>query len=89
MKFCRNFRKYFCENIFSVNLFESSYQLSIPDSKVQGANMGPNWVLAAPDGPHAGPMNRVIRDVIGQIEAWTEWLTVCNYFQCVFVEDSF
>ena len=26
----------------------------IPDSKVHGANMGPTWVLSAPDGPHAG-----------------------------------
>ena len=32
-----------------------------PDSKVQGANMGPSWVLLAPDGPHAGPMNLAIR----------------------------
>ena len=24
----------------------------IPDSKVHGANMGPTWVLSAPDGPH-------------------------------------
>ena len=32
-----------------------------PDSKVHGANMGPTWVLSAPDGPHepcyhAGPL---------------------------------
>ena len=32
-----------------------------PDSKVHGANMGPIWVLSAPDGPHAGPMNLAIR----------------------------
>ena len=36
---------------------------SIPDSKVHGANMGPTWVLPAPDGPHVGPMNLAIRDV--------------------------
>ena len=35
----------------------------IPDSKVHGANMGPTWVLSAPDGPHVGPMNLAIRDV--------------------------
>ena len=28
-----------------------------PDSKVHRANMGPTWVLSAPDGPHVGPMN--------------------------------
>ena len=32
-----------------------------PDSKVHGANMGPTWVLSAPDGPHVGPMNFAIR----------------------------
>ena len=33
-----------------------------PDSKVHGANMGPTWVLSAPDGPHVGPMNLAISD---------------------------
>ena len=27
-------------------------QMLIPDSKVHGANMGPTWVLSAPDGLH-------------------------------------
>ena len=31
-----------------------------PDSKVHGANLGPTWVLSAPDGPHDGPMNLAI-----------------------------
>ena len=35
-----------------------------PDSKVHGANMGPTWVLWAPDGPHVGPMNIAIRVAI-------------------------
>ena len=34
-----------------------------PDSKVRGENMGPTWVLAAPDGPHVGPMSLAIRKV--------------------------
>ena len=34
---------------------------TVPDSKVHGANMGPTWVLSAPDGPHVGPMNFAIR----------------------------
>ena len=37
---------------------------TIPDTKVHGANMRPTWVLPAPDGPHVGPMNLVIRDDI-------------------------
>ena len=36
----------------------------LPDSKVHGANMGPIWVLSAPDGPHGGPMNLAIREHI-------------------------
>ena len=32
-----------------------------PDDKVHGANMGPTWVLSAPDGPYVGPMNLAIR----------------------------
>ena len=33
----------------------------IPDGKVRGANVGPTWVLSAPDGPHVGSMNLAIR----------------------------
>ena len=40
----------------------------IPDSKVHMANMGPTWVLSAPDGPHVGPMNLAIRDESGWVE---------------------
>ena len=35
-----------------------------PDSKVHGANMGPTWVLSAPDGPNVGPMNLAILEGI-------------------------
>ena len=31
------------------------------NNNVNGANMGPNWVISAPDGPHVGPMNIAIR----------------------------
>ena len=31
-----------------------------PDSKVHGANMGPNWGRQDPGGPHVGPMNLAI-----------------------------
>ena len=37
------------------------YIYTYPGNKVQRANMGPIWVLSAPDGPHVGPiMNLVI-----------------------------
>ena len=32
-----------------------------PDSMVHEANLGPTWVLSAPDGPHVGRMNLAIR----------------------------
>ena len=28
----------------------------IPDSKVDGANIGPTGILSVPDGPHFGPI---------------------------------
>ena len=36
----------------------------IPYGKVHGANMGLTWVLSAPDGPHIGPMNLAISDML-------------------------
>ena len=41
---------------FSVTLSVKEH----PDSKVHVANMGPTWVLWAPGGSHAGPMNLAI-----------------------------
>ena len=46
-----------------------------PDSKRHGANIGPTWVLSAPDGPHVGPMNLVIRVwrlLRENVFAWTQ-----------------
>ena len=37
---------------------------TIPESKVHGAYMGPTWGRQDPGGPHVGPMNLAIRDVI-------------------------
>ena len=45
---------------------------SYPDSKVHGANMGPIWVLSAPDGPHVGTMNLAIR-VYAECLNWGGW----------------
>ena len=41
-----------------------SQQYNNPDSKVHVDHMGPTWVLSAPDGPHVGPMNLAIREVL-------------------------
>ena len=42
--------------------------LSIPDSTVHGANMGPTWVLSVPDVPHVDPMNFAIRDILWSLQ---------------------
>ena len=64
--------RHFADNIFQCIFVNEKFCISIkislkfvpnPDSKVHGANMGPTWVLLAPDGPHVVPMNLPIRDV--------------------------
>ena len=56
---CMNPEKWVNESIKSMNWRYSQ----CPDSKVHGANMGPTWVLSAPDGPHIVPMNPTIWDI--------------------------
>ena len=64
--------------------------LEYPDSKVHGANMGPTWVLSAPDGPHVGSTTIAIRvvniitddDLVTQgAKAWTA--TMLTYVMSV------
>ena len=40
------------------------FLISIPDSKIHGANMGPIWGQQDPGGPHVGPMNFATWDII-------------------------
>ena len=40
------------------------HELSYPDSKVHGANMGPIWGRQDPGGSHVGPMNPAIWDSV-------------------------
>ena len=64
MDFCCEFK------IWSV-LYLS--QCSTPDNKVHGTNMGPIWVLSAPGGPHAGPMNLAIWDYMQYHDGLSQW----------------
>ena len=48
------------EFLIKVQRFTSLRKYLCLETKVQGANMGPTWVLSAPDGPHVGPMNLVM-----------------------------
>ena len=59
-----------------------------PDSKVHRANMGPTWVLPAPDGPHVGPINLAIREVsyicasAGLISKTNGIRSLYDFFKC-------
>ena len=55
---CTTFQKSSSTNTDKIQIHEANN----PDSKVYGANMGPTWVLSAPDGPHVGPMNLATRE---------------------------
>ena len=48
--------------IYWLTWWMSRQEDNTPDSKVPGANMGPIWVLSAPDGAHVGRRNLAIRD---------------------------
>ena len=45
-----------------------------PDSKVHGTNMGPAWVVSAPDRPHVGPMNNAIWDPLLRESTGHRWI---------------
>ena len=50
-----------CETVSREVVLQVEIPEKYPDSKVRVANMGPTWILAAPGGPHVGPMNLAIR----------------------------
>ena len=47
---------------------------NIPDSKVHRDNMGPIWGREDPGGPHVGPMNFAIWDVMLPYPHQKRWL---------------
>ena len=61
--------QHFMRNGFFPGLIKSMMLYGVPDCKVHWANMGPTWVLSAPDWPHVGPMNLAIR---GHLESMTQ-----------------
>ena len=40
--------------------YRRKWKQTIPDSKIHGAYMGPNWGQQDPSGPHVGPMSLAI-----------------------------
>ena len=56
-----------------------------PRYKIHGANMGPTWVLSAPDGPYVGPMYLAVREfTISYILIYKSSLSV--YLTCLHEE---
>ena len=59
-----------------------------PDNKVYGANMGPTWVLAAPDGRYVASMKLAIRGggsilmFVTCIDCDTTWCSYRSQFVC-------
>ena len=51
------------------------------DNKIYGANMGPTWVLSAPDGPHVGHINLAIRAIqsCSLLMHWSNEFLDCGY----------
>ena len=58
---------YYWYSFRGINQLKVTGSFHTPDSKVHGANMGLTWVLSATGGPHVGPMNLAIRDIMYQI----------------------
>ena len=70
-----------CSHIVSIHMISTTHNALTmklchicPESKVHGANIGPTWVLSAPDGPHVSPRNLVIRVCIYYIWHSKRWI---------------
>ena len=79
--FCLKMWSAACET--NISWYQMTNNKVFPDSKVHGANMGPIWVLSAPDGPHVGPMNLAIRvhsttaKVVSNLKQQWSWWDGC------------
>ena len=62
---------------------EYTILLLLPDSKAHGANIGPTWVLSAPDGPHVDLIKLFVWAAMWYIEfiflgLWVAWAVEQN-----------
>ena len=49
-----------CKKCFTQSNIMVNIACSLPDSKIHGADVGPNWGRQDPGGLHVGPMNFAI-----------------------------
>ena len=55
--------------------------VDIPDSKVRGANVGPTWVLSAPDWPHVWPwalLSEIVQFLCPKSTEFSRGLSYCD-----------
>ena len=62
--------------------------LPYPDSRIDGANMGPTWVLSAPGGPHVGPINLVNRVMLVKQPWKTELISRASAAEEITLNDT-
>ena len=86
--FHRDFSMFKFLKTFHVHLSYTSRisPLHYPDSKVHLANVGPTWVLSAPDGTHVGPMNLAIRVYNNWVRRLTAIIRATNMVPCSVVK---
>ena len=109
IQFCASFEKYAwsscngCHWVIYWNLDDKVSQMALmkpnrkqrstPDSKVHAANMGPIWVLSAPDGPRVDPMTHAIRDSFTVISVilllWTDDLMFMYFSVFLYCSTTF
>ena len=53
--------------------------VTIPDSKVHGANMGPIWGQQEPGRLHVGPMNFAIWDINHYLASFTLFCRILDF----------
>ena len=63
--------------------FVENWPCKGPDSKVHGTSVGLSWVPSAPDGPHVGSMNLVIRaEVLSRSKFYVHLTGYENLYYC-------
>ena len=61
------------------------FRWGVPHGKVHGANMRPNWGRQDPGGPHVGPMNFVICDVMAIVNELSKIGCVIAGLHCIII----
>ena len=69
----------FRRSLFLVKLF--IFLMAFTDLELHGANKGPIWGRQYPSGPHVGPMNLAIRELVNMLYARNRTLSVSKIWK--------